>query len=815
MIKKITYLKPLTFLITLLFVVDFGYGQTTLSPGDIAITGFNSDDSDEIAFVLLEDVSISTQIKFSDKGWYNTIHSFRESSEGVLTWTADANYACGTEIIITNTSGNSWTASSGTATETDNGFELSAGGDQILAFQGTDTVPSVFLYAISFDSSGWSNATGADSSAIPSGLTDGLNAVNFGEIDNANYNCTVTSDAFFILAAVSNAGNWTLDNFRITTLGGCTYTSCAATCSSPTVTWTSGAWVPASGPTINTPVIIDDNFSTTANGSFSACSLTVNNLATLTVNDGTFVEVQNDVTVDAGGALRVRNQGAFVQNNDKGVFTDNSTNGVILTKSKTMQTWYSYTYWSSPVSGETMENAFGVTPTDRRFRFEAANFIDTQTEVGNTNTFTPGPDDIDDDGNDWQIMTTGTLTLGVGYATTASSIVGPGGYPSLQDFTFTGALNTGIITTPLINNSGGAYKDWNLIGNPYPGAISVDQFFSANAGLVDVVYLWDQATPWDSNSGGNQDSNLSADDYAMINGTGEIGARGATGTVPARYIPSGQGFFVEALATGNAIFNNAMRVTGNNTQFFKGDGAKGSKTNSSNDDKLWVNLNSDNGISNQILVGYVNGATKNLDATYYDAPRNLSSNVAAILYSNIEHSDKRFAIQGKAPSDLNEDEIISLGFKTSIDVATLYTISIAQFQGDFLSNSPIYLKDNLLNKTHDLSASDYTFTSEVGEFNERFQIGFSTQALSNDEFNTEDNKLSIVQLNNNLVQFTVPNNSSIKSVAIFDLLGRQLYNLNGQSSSETYKLSKLKNAIFIAKVGLADGTLITKKAIKK
>ncbi|MFD1161440.1 T9SS sorting signal type C domain-containing protein [Hwangdonia seohaensis] len=589
-----------------------------------------------------------------------------------------------------------------------------------------------------------------------------------------------------------------------------------ATCSSPTVTWTAGAWSPLSGPTINTPVIISDNYDTGNGGSevsFRACSLTIDSGARLTVENGDFVEVENDVTVD--GQLYVDPQGSFVQNNDTAAFNDNSTNGVRVRKSKTMQNWYSYTYWSSPVSGTTIESTFGITPTDRRFRFEAANFVDLLTEIGNSNTFVFGPDDIDDDGNDWVSFSSGTMIPGVGYATTGAEFVGPGGYPNPESYDFFGPLNNGTITVSLVDNSGGAYNDWNLIGNPYACAIDVDQFFTVNSGLVDVVYFWDQATPPNSNAGGSQNNNFSVDDYAIINaGTGEIGARGDTGTRPTRHIPSGQGFFVEALAAGNVIFNNSMRITGNNTQFFKG--SKGKNSNPVLDpNKLWINLSSDNGISNQILIGYVNGASKNDDGTYYDTPRNLSSNVAAILYSVVENCDKKFAIQGKAPSDLNENEIIDLGFKTAIDVATLYTFSIAQFQGAFLNNNPVFLIDNLLNKTHDLKVCDYSFTSEVGEFNNRFQIAFSDKALSTNAMGLNDNALKIIELANDHVNFKLSDNLKIKSVTIFDLLGRQLYNLKGANSSETYQLSKLKNTVYIAKVELSNGAVITKKAIKQ
>jgi len=259
-----------------------------------------------------------------------------------------------------------------------------------------------------------------------------------------------------------------------------------------------------------------------------------------------------------------------------------------------------------------------------------------------------------------------------------------------------------------------------------------------------------------------------------------------------------------------------MRVLGatDNSQFFKNSNAR-NKATASNINKLWVNLTSDNGVFNQTLIGYIDGATNDYDGSFYDAPKNTTTGAAAILFSNIEGSNKLFAIQGKSPSSLNENEVINLGFNTSINVPTIYTLSIAQLQGDFLSNNKVYLKDNLLNTLHDLSGSDYNFTSEVGEFKDRFEIVFNAQALSADTFNLDTNTVQIIQVDDTHVTFKASGNLSIKTVAIYDLLGRQLYQLEGSHNEETYILSQLNNAVFIAKVELSNGVLITKKAIKK
>ncbi|MGC6429828.1 MAG: T9SS type A sorting domain-containing protein [Jejuia sp.] len=135
-----------------------------------------------------------------------------------------------------------------------------------------------------------------------------------------------------------------------------------------------------------------------------------------------------------------------------------------------------------------------------------------------------------------------------------------------------------------------------------------------------------------------------------------------------------------------------------------------------------------------------------------------------------------------------------------------------QLQGEFLSNNSIFLKDNLLNKVHNLSESDYAFTSGVGEFNERFQIVFKAYTLSQQEFELE-NTITIVQLDDEVMQFN-SETSAFKTIEIFDVLGRPLYELKGNNSKETYNLSNLKTSVYIANIELSDGKRMSKKFIK-
>ena len=92
------------------------FGQ--LNAGDIAFIQYNFDNPDNFAFVALVDIPNGEVIHFTDNGWMSS-GSFR-SGEGTDSWTSPG-INCG-DIIVLNTS-----------------LGLAVSGDQILAFQGSDS----------------------------------------------------------------------------------------------------------------------------------------------------------------------------------------------------------------------------------------------------------------------------------------------------------------------------------------------------------------------------------------------------------------------------------------------------------------------------------------------------------------------------------------------------------------------------------------------------------------------------------------------------------------------------------------------------
>ncbi len=233
---------------------------TTLAAGDIAIIGFNSDDTDQFAFVLLRDIGSGTVINFTDDGWY-AAGGFR-TNEGVYAWTAATDLVAGTVVSIE-------------VTTPPANFVFSVSGDQIIAFQGTLASPTV-IYAVNSEGTGWqADATSSNTSALPTGLTNGTTAIALNEIDNAIYVGPTTGTVAQLLAAIGNPANWSGDNTNPQTMPPGPFTIITGTDDAPTV---NSDTTPANGATgVELDTDIQIQFSETVNVSTASFTISCTN----------------------------------------------------------------------------------------------------------------------------------------------------------------------------------------------------------------------------------------------------------------------------------------------------------------------------------------------------------------------------------------------------------------------------------------------------------------------------------------------------------------------------------------------------------
>jgi hypothetical protein len=458
-------------------------------------------------------------------------------------------------------------------------------------------------------------------------------------------------------------------------------------------TFQNGSW-DNGVPTIDLNAVILDNFTTTFD--ISAKSLAIKSGSAFTVASGTTLTVENLIINEAGvNNFVIENNAILLQNNN----VPYSVLGTVKRNSYDLFR-QDYTLWSSPVFEPNLRN---FSPATLFNRFSTYNFTTSVNGSYQQEIFT-NADVI----NKKFVLAKGYLIRLPNNAVEYAEDAIPQQYQGI----FKGILNNGTISIPLYGIVSSVSNGLNLVGNPYPSPILISTFFATNPSIETTLYFWRK-------QGSANPLNYNISGYATFNSMGFVSADVNVNNETPTKIQTGQGFFVRANSDSpnNLIFNNEMRTNGAATFF---------KTTNENVEthRFWLNLSNDTEVVGQTLIGYKVGATQNadngIDALYFnDAPSALTSLI----------DNKEYIIQGRSIPFDNLD-IVSLGFKTNNPGS--FTISLSNFDGLFAENQGIFLKDNQTGMLHDLKSSDYTFSSLIGVFNERFEIQYNNITLPTD-----------------------------------------------------------------------------------
>ena len=545
------------------------------------------------------------------------------------------------------------------------------------------------------------------------------------------------------------------------------------------IRWTNEGWTAGQLPDLTRLVYVDYPYSG-GSGNIEACDLFVNAAIDFDEGGTNSVIVYRDLSIN--DVFEIGDKESLVMYDD-----DAAISGVIkkFENSTYRNNEYDFTYWSSPVANALASDVFAGVDQSRIYYFDQSK----------TDTSDPNHTDYY---STW-VPASGKMFIGKGYATE-----GPKGTVGVHQLSFSGIPNNGIIRQQLVyHDDEDKNNDFNLLGNPYPSAIDIEKFFVLNEDVIDpVVYLWTHATAVDGESG-----DYSFDDYATYNMIGGAGVeRGNAGSViPTKNIGSSQGFFIRAKTNGEILFNNTMRMENANDQFFKIKDIK-KRNKDLEKDRIWLDLTTNMGGFNQILIGFDSRATDEFDSGY-DALKHEGGNKIS-FYSNL-NGDK-LTIQGLAA--FNESKDVSLGFDTKLGHRE-YTISISGLEGQ-LRDADLILYDHLLNISHDLEKSVYNFTHhERGSFPGRFSLKLGRQAVLSVEDEPIQDELII---SNQEDVFSVVATSEVSTVNLFDLQGRRIMQMQpNQKSFDFIESESKKGEIILLELQMKDQKRIVKKMYKQ
>lgn len=543
-------------------------------------------------------------------------------------------------------------------------------------------------------------------------------------------------------------------------------------------------------------VVINNNLNTTdfSGGIIADGKLTLSSGKTLTVVSNEYLNIYENI--ENNGTITVENNGSIVQHNPSAANTGNIT----YKRTATGIDGHDYVYYSSPVSGQDVSSIYNNIPAITQGPIYVWNPTVANTNGGQGNW---------EAGSGVMAAAKGYIVRGSNDDTMAATAINTQfvGVPSNGVIPFT--VSRGSITAATTGTNGVAISNLddnhNLLGNPYPSAINALAFLQANSGtLLGSVKLWKHGiapAAGNANFYSNFGFNYSATDYLTINFTG------ATTPGASDIIKAGQAFFVTmvdgAAGTGTVNFNNTMRTnTGaalDNSGFFRN-----AQANNSNDkNRIWVSLinaQTNTSIANT-MFGYVNGATYAYDNLYDTPTKEQEFNGLFSLINN-----DLYEIQGKGT--FNNQDIVLIAYQVAN--AGNYTIAINAVDGLFTGNQDIFLKDNLLNVTHNLKQNPYHFASVNGVIKNRFEIVYQS-TLSTENPVLTDNVL--VYKNENIITVKA-SNEEIVTVKIYDITGRKLTELNNVYSSEvTYDASRYANQVLLVQVTTESSKVITKKVL--
>lgn len=617
------------------------------------------------------------------------------------------------------------------------------------------------------------------------------------------------------------------------------YDSAANGLWSDTATWTNGTTfaLPSALSIIDNSTTIDWNIvrtshTITSNGNKTLLGFFVNANTVNAANDSK-IEVSHFLRLNGKIDLQGKSQLVQTYNSD----LDPTSSGSIERDQQGQKSIYNYNYWSSPVgaiNSTTNNNNYTVngvlrdgTNTATPVAINWVNGMDgsTGTPINLARRWIYKFQNLSDLYANWtQIFETGILAPSNGF-----TMKGSGTATATQNYVFVGKPYNGRINGTVSPNN------INLSGNPYASALDAQQFITDNAAVINgSIYFWEHYPTNNTHvllqyQGGYATRNFSGGTPPVA--PFGISGLGSSARVPNRYIPVGQGFFIQANATGGTIvFDNNQRTfvkedaptsnimfknaSGANTQMSASDHFNDNTNDSTTAEdtfaRIRLGFTSHNGNHRQLLLAFMEEhATDGWDYGYDGIV--LDDDLVQDMLFLLD--DKKLVIQGVGY--FNASAIYPLLVRT--DVAGEVKFMIDELE-NFNPNQPIYIYDNVTNGYHDIRNAPFALEIPAGENTSRFSLRFEKQKLAVTEFDWSAVKMTYLQGNNQIkINNELTDGTRIEKVMLYNITGQLLGTWKTDNMDQQEILLPVRNVstgTYIIKADTNKGSLSQKTIIR-
>ena len=564
---------------------------------------------------------------------------------------------------------------------------------------------------------------------------------------------------------------------------------------------------------------------------------------TILMNNDT--KMQNDWYLKLDGKIDLVGMSQLVQTLDSDL--DATSSGSIERDQQGQANKYSYNYWCSPVSqiNSSLNNQPHSVNDVLRDGTNPANPIAINWVAGYDGAVSSPISlarywiykfDLGNAYSNWtQIGETGSLDVGKGFTLKGAGTTGK------QNLTFVGKPNNGTISNSVGND------ELLLTGNPYPSALDADKFITDNIGSIErsdttpaidgALYFWEHYSTNNSHvlsdyQGGYAIRNLAGGVATISTGVDFISGVGTTSKLaPNRYIPVGQGFFVNGkIGPGvkNVVFNNSQRYFVKETDaasqsMYKIKPKNKTKTDNNASDpaptdtykRVRLGYNSYNeSFHRQTLLAFMDDKANSEMNLGYDA-LNIDGSPSDMYLLN---GDNELAIEGEGAFDENAS------FPIGVRLATAGKVSFAlDALENFDTNQDVFVYDKVTNTYNSIKNKLYEIELPAGTDNSRFSLHFKDKSSSNDKtLGLDENNSNAIQIAHiqNSSTLKITNNlteTSVEKVTLFNILGQSIadWKIENQDQQDIrIPIKNISSGIYIVKIKTNKGETSKKLIIK-